>query len=178
MAVANQSSVNIRVIISLILIAAGIAGIFLLLMPKQAEFDENKTLLAQNRTELNRLSSELVELQQVESTFEGSEVTRNDILNMIPRGINQDGIIETLADVASENEVSINSVSFGTGAGREVDLQVVTITLNLTGIHNNLIDFLEGVEDSSRKFKVNTISIQMLENRLENMSVNLEAYYQ
>lgn len=178
MAVTSKSTFNIRIIAALLLIALGIAGIFLFLIPKKGEFDENKILLTQKQSELSRLKTQLVEFQNVESEFEGSEVTMNDILNLIPQNIEQDKIIEELSDIASDNEVSLNSVSFGTGTGRDLDLQVVTMTLNITGTHTNLINFIEGLEDSGRKFNIKTLSLQMLENRLENMSINVECYHQ
>lgn len=177
MAVSNESSHNTRIIIALIMIIVSVAGIFLLLIPKKTEFDENTTNLAQKQAELSRLKSQLVSFQEVETSFEGSEVTRKDILNFIPEKINQDDIINALSEIASDNQVSINSLSFGTGAERDLDVQVVTINLNVTGMHSNLIKFLEGIEGSGRKFRVNTISLQILSSGLENMSITLEAFY-
>lgn len=177
MAVSNQSSQNTRLIIALILIIVSIVGIFFFLIPKKTDFEESNDLLAQSQTELNRLKTQLIDLQEVEKSFEGSEVTRKDILNLIPADINQDGIINALSEIAANNQTSINSVSFSTGAGRDLDVQVVTINLNVTGTHDNLIRFLEGIENSSRKFRVKTISLQILASKLENMSITLEAFY-
>lgn len=177
MAVSNESSNSALTVFALLLIILGIVGIFLFLIPKKADFDENSAFFVQKQNEIAGLKNQLADFRRVEAEFEGSEVTKMEILSMIPDSVNQDGIIRSLSDTANKNDVLINSVSFGTRAGRDVDSQVATINLNVTGTHANLIKFIEEIENSRRKFRINTISLQMLEARLENMSITLEAFY-
>jgi hypothetical protein len=54
---------------------------------------------------------------------------------------------------------------------------VLSITTNVSGTHQNLLNFLKALEKNGRKFSVNTMGVQVLENGLENMSLNIEAYY-
>ncbi len=166
-----------KTILSLILLIVAVAGLFLFVFPKKEAFDEAIEEISQKEAELNRTKNALSKLQSVESSFEGSEVTQKDVLISIPDSLQQEKIIKTLAKHSEENEATINSLSFGLTNNRDGDFSVLSITTNISGTHRNIIKFLEALEGDSRKFSVNTMSVQVLENGLENMSLNIEAYY-
>lgn len=172
-----QTSFNIKTILALILLVVATAGLFLFVFPKKDSFAQLQTDISQKQTELTRLQNELTKLQSLEDSFEGSEVTEKDVLNSIPDEVQQGDVIKTLAKYSEENEATINSLSFGLSTSRDGSFSTFTITTNVSGTHRNLIRFLEALENDSRKFSVNTMSVQVLENGLENMSINIDAYY-
>jgi Tfp pilus assembly protein PilO len=173
----QNSSFNAGTIISVVLLILVVVGITMFVLPLRSEFETSNQALTQKNTELSSLKTQLTQLQSVETSFQGGEVTRKDILNLIPEDLNQDEIIEVLAKVTDDNAVLINSLSFGLGTSGEADVEKISITLNITGAHQKIIDFLADIEGSSRKFTVNTIGIQIMESRLENVSISMEAYF-
>jgi Tfp pilus assembly protein PilO len=170
----NQSTLTI---VAVILLVVAVVGIFLFVLPQKDQLEQIQANLATEQTELNKLSAEIVKFNNLEDSFTGGEVTKKDVLNLIPENIEQDEVIDTFADLTDEFGLSFNSISFSAAAGINEDASVLNITTNVTGKHQNLIDFLEALETNSRKYRVKTLSVQTLENRLENMSLNIEAYF-
>ena len=173
----KTSSFKSTSIVSIVLLILVVVGITMFVLPLRQEFELANQNLTQKNTELNNLKTQLTQLQGVETSFEGGEVTKKDVLNLIPEELKQDELIEILAKTSDDNEVSINSMSFGLGSFEGGDIQKIGITLNVTGAHQKIIDFLADLEESSRKFVVNSIGIQIMETRLENVSITLDAFF-
>lgn len=178
MAIKNQkNNESTLTIIAVILLIVGIVGIFLFVLPQRDKLDTVQANLASNQTELNKLNAEIVKFNNLEKSFTGGEVTKKDVLNLVPENIEQDEVIDAFADLTDEYGLSFNSVSFSASASTDDNASILNITTNVTGKHQDLIDFLEALETNSRKYRVKTLSVQTLENRLENMSLNIEAYF-
>ena len=164
-------------LLAVVLLIIAVIGLFVFVFPKKDSFSKLQADISQQETELAQLKNELSKLQSLENSFEGSEVTEKDVLNLIPDDVEQGEIIKTLAKYSEENEATINSLSFGLNNNKNGEYSSLSITTNISGTHVNLIKFLEALEKDSRKFVVNTMSVQVLENGLENMSINIEAFY-
>lgn len=175
--IAIKNSSNTTAIVAIILILVSIIGIFTFLLPEKDKLEDVKTDLASKQSELSQLKTEIVTFDELEQSFQGGEVTKNDVLNLIPETIEENEVIKTLAKLSDEHEVSLNSLSFGVSKGGDTDVNILNITTNVSGGHQDLIEFLESLETESRKFKVKTLSVQTLQNRLENMSLNIEAFF-
>lgn len=172
-----QTSFNIGTGLAVILLIVAVAGLFVFVFPKKDVHAQLQTDITQQETQLNKLKNELTKLQSLENSFKGGEVTEKDVLNLIPEEVQQGEIIKTLAKYSEENEATINSLSFGLNNNRDGNYSSLSITTNVSGTHRNLIKFLEALEKDARKFTVNTMSVQVLENGLENMSLNIQAFY-
>jgi len=173
----SRSSFKVSTLAAVLLLIGVIIGISVFVLPLKAKFDETSLVLNQKEIEINTLKTQLSEIQALEAGFTGGEVTQMDVLNLIPQGVNEDKVITALAKSADETEVTLNSLGFSMGQGKDVDSQVLNVTLNVSGGRQPLLKFLGKLETAPRKFRVNTITIQSLENNLENMSVNLEAFF-
>lgn len=173
----SKPSFKVSTLAAVVLLIAVIIVLSFFVFPLKGQFDKNNVDLNKKEVELNTLKSQLAEIQALESSFTGSEVTQRDVLNLIPAGVNEDKVINALATAADETEVSLNSFGFSMGQGRDTDSRVLNITLNISGGRQALLKFLEELETASRKFRVNTVTIQSLENNLENMTVNVEAFF-
>lgn len=173
----QQSNQSTLTIIAVILLVVAVVGIFILVLPKRDELDSAKTSLLTEQTELNKLKAEISKFNALEDSFQGGEVTKNDVLNLVPENIEQSEVIDTLADLTDDFGLAFNSISFSASAGVDEKASILNITTNVTGKHQDLIDFLDALETNSRKFRVKTMSVQILESRLENMSLNIEAYF-
>jgi len=172
-----SSSSNVTTILGILLLVVAVTGLFVFVFPKKNSLNELASNISQKETQLNKSKAELTKLQSVKDSFKGSEVTEKDILNLIPNNIEQDEIIRTLAKYSDENEVTINSFSFGLSENTDGGYNMLMITINVSGTHGDLIKFLRSLEKDGRKFSVNTMSVQVLENGLENMSLNIAAFY-
>lgn len=170
----NQSALTL---IAVVLLVIAVVGIFVFILPQKDQLEEVKANLASEQTELNKINAEIVKFNQLEESFTGGEVTKKDVLNLVPENVEQAEVINIFAELTDEFGLSFNSVSFNSSTSPDENASVLNITTNLTGKHQDLIDFLEALETNSRKFKVKTMSVQTLENRLENMSLNIESYF-
>ncbi|MBU1445648.1 hypothetical protein KKD70_00075 [Patescibacteria group bacterium] len=177
MNIQTDTNSNGKTILGVIILITVVVGIFMFLLPKKDEFDGNNIKATQQQAQLTSLKSQLAKIEALESEFSGGEVTKKDFLYLIPEDIEQDQIIETFANISEENKVSINSMSFGIGLEPDAAINMLNISLNVSGAHQNLISFIEGLEESGRKFKVETLSVQILENKLENMSISIKSYF-
>ncbi len=173
----NTKNSNTMTVVAIILLIVSIAGVFLFLLPQRDRLAELQADLSSNQTELQNLRSEIVRLENLQDSFEGSEVTMNDVLNLIPSNAQEEDVITTIAELTSDNQVSFNSISFGQAEDAELGINRLTITTNLSGGNRALIRFLEELEETSRKFVVESISVQKLQNLLENMTLTINAYY-
>ncbi|MFC1600283.1 hypothetical protein ACFL3T_04615, partial [Patescibacteria group bacterium] len=147
----NQSTLTI---IAVILLVIAIVAIFLFVLPLKDQLETVKADLTSEQTELNKLNAEIVKFNKLEDSFTGGEVTKNDVLNLVPENIEQAEVINTFSDLTDEHGLSFNSISFNASSSVDENSNVLNITTNLTGKHENLIDFLEALETNSRKFRV------------------------
>lgn len=177
MAIEQSSKQNLYTIIAVILIAVVFGVVAWMVLPQRDSLLDQKADFVQNQNDLDEKKRELNQLVQLESKFEAGEVRRNTVLNLIPSSMEQELLINLLVDLADENRVTMNTLSFSESFSNDFQINSVNIATSITGTHKSLKDFIESLETSSRKFRVNSISVQRLENRLENMTLTIEAYY-
>ena len=172
----NQNS-NTSTIVAVALLIISIVGVFVFLLPQRENLDSQKAELAAKQTELQSLKADIVRLENLRDSFEGSEVTMNDVLNLIPASVGESDVIKTIAELTTDNAVSLNSISFGQLEDPTLGVNTLKISTNISGGHQALISFLQDIESTSRKFVVENISVQQLQDLLENMTLTIEAYY-
>ncbi len=141
----------------------------------KVEKRENDVMVKQNR--LTSLNQENAELELV------SDVSISLVEKAIPNTMNQDEVIQNITDIAEENSVELNSISFGKGAVSEDGISILRVNSSFEGGFGDLIRFLEGIESADREFLVNSISVQLssLEVggvRRANFSLSMETFYQ
>lgn len=171
-------------IVALIFFVAAFAGAALYVKPTWDEVSIMQADLSQSTEERNQLNSQLVDLQKLQQEIQSSsEVIREKTLSAIPEKFEQDKLIADLTRIAVENDIIMNSVSFGAGgSGLENQVARASINANLTGNQSALLGFLRDIENNSRKILVNSITVQFGETDLGvsrvNFNVNMEVYYQ
>ncbi len=172
----NQDS-NTSTIVAVTLLIVSIVGVFVFLLPQKDRLADLQTDLSSKQSELQQIKAEIVRLENLRDSFSGSEVTMNDVLNLIPADVNESEVINTLAKLTTDNSVSLNSISFGQLEDSELGVNVLNISTNISGGHQALISFLQDLESTSRKFVVENINVQRLQSLLENMTLTIKAYY-
>lgn len=115
---------------------------------------------------------------------QAGEINRETVLVAIPEKYEQDKLITIINNIANQNRVNIGSISFTVplaGNSTQEELRKSTISVSLTGDENDLLKFLRGIENSSRKMIVKGITVQYGQTAgLEriNFSISMETYFQ
>jgi Tfp pilus assembly protein PilO len=177
-----MKSQNSSSIISLILLVALVAvGIFWF----KPNWDETGALRVTERAreaDKKTAESELTTLQTAQANLQGAgEIEQQTVLTAIPERFEQDKLINLIAEIAQKNDVNIGSISFSIPLNSKEQLKKASINISMTGNQEDLIRLLKGLENSSRKLVVRTITVQFGETEgvaRVNFSISLETYFQ
>lgn len=126
----------------------------------------------------------LQSLKDAQANLEqAGEINRETVLVAIPEKYEQDKLINIINNVATENRVNIGSISFTVpfSGNSQEGVRKSTISVSLTGDENDLLKFLRGIENNSRKMIVKGITVQYGQTAgLEriNFSISMETYFQ
>jgi len=147
-------------------------------------FDSAKADVLARETSMAELNSVIESAKAAEKKMDvETEVKKNEILNSIPVGVRQDGIIEDLYDIAKTNDVELRSVSFGTAEGVYENVSALTINASFEGNYSDLINFLKSIEENKRFLKVSSVNVQVADVVGEDFkrvtfSLSMSAFYQ
>jgi len=116
-----------------------------------------------------------------EETVVLTDIERNLLDEAVPTGLDQEDIIKKLNNIAIDNIMTINNISFNRttteGAG---NIQTVQIAISGRGSKANLKSFLHDLENDNRTFIINNISASY--NQIGTLTqatftLNIEAYF-
>jgi len=112
-----------------------------------------------------------------------SSVEQFRSLAAIPAELGQDQVIKAIIEVAESNQITLNSIGFAKAGSDVEDLSTLKVNASFEGNYADLTDFLEGLEQNERLFKVSSINVQVssLEfSGLEraNFSLTIDTFYQ
>ncbi len=178
----TNSSNKATALINLVLLVGILAAIFYWTLPvfqQAGTLKANLTAKEQEKTDLEKRIQEVqkIQLEQANS----SEVAQQTELNAIPNELNQSQIINDLNALASKNAVNINSISFSIPVQSKEQVKKATINLTLSAAPRDLLTFLRGIENNSRKILVKTITVQVgqaSEVERVNFNISMETYFQ
>ena len=181
MAAKTKNSSLISLLLLLVLLVVGLFWF-------KPNFDEVNALRAneQAKEEVKKATeATLQSLKDAQANLEqAGEINRETVLVAIPENYEQDKLITTINEIASKNTVNIGSISFTVPFSANTAQEGVrksTISVSLTGDEDDLLKFLRGIENSSRKMIVKGITVQYGQTSgLEriNFSITMETYFQ
>ncbi len=149
-------------LIGVLMILVAVAGYVFFTKPLADNVDILKTDLTTKSTLLTDLKTRLDSLIQAEKELElTTEVQRIESLKAVPAGMNQDEVITDLIQIAKENNIELHSISFSKGSTNQEDVGSLRVSASFEGNYLDLTDFLEGLEENARIFKVDSISVQV-----------------
>lgn len=139
---------------------------------KQESLDSLEQELSETTTQVN-LDTPIIDLTATD---------RELLDNAIPQGFDQEFILDTIQNIADNNQISnLSNISFQrTNAETTQQIKAVQITINAQTNFLNLQNFLEDLENNTRFFNVKSFSTSLntLDGRTEaNFSIQLESYY-
>ena len=166
-------------LISVILLAATVVMVVFFVNPMQTEVDSLKLQLDEKDTQVADLTAQVADLEMMREELGSSGVSEEKLLLQVPDGLGQDQLIDDLSDLAEEAGVELHGMSFSTVEGDQTGS--VSISSSFDGDYEDLIGFLETVEDNSRKIRIRSINVQLSEEASvphASFSLLMEAYYQ
>lgn len=151
------------------------------LRPKYEELQNKQAALEVLQQELADTNSQ-VDLENSTVDLNLTATDRELLESGIPQGFDQDFLIETIQDIAEDNQImSISNISFQRSSAETTQqIKAIQMTLNARTNYNNLQNFIEDLENDTRYFNIKSFSTNLntLEDRTEaTFSIQLESYY-
>lgn len=168
----------------LLLLVFAIVGYVVFLRPLSSQIDTLKTDLVTKTGQVDTLKLQIDEFEKAEKELElGTEVQRLEILKAVPTELDQDEVIRDIVEIAETYDIELKSISFGKGGTKHDGVGALRISASFEGNYTDLTDFLEGLEQNARLFKVDSISVQI--NKLDitdieraNFALTIESFFQ
>lgn len=164
-------------LVSVLLLIAIAVGAFVFVGPMRSNVTDLKTQVDEAGMELETLNYEKDRLGAMAAQIGDSESSKDELLEAIPVGENQDAIITELNSLAEEKGISMNSLNFTVSSDDDFG-NVLNISANFSATYENLLGFLQKIENADRLFKVNSLNVQLSTTTDAVFNLNLEAYYQ
>jgi Tfp pilus assembly protein PilO len=171
-------------VIALLFFVCALAGFVFYVKPA---WDETGSL-AKGRddkaAQKQELQTKLTDLQKIQEQLNSvSEVSRQTSLSAIPEKLEEDALILDITGIAQKNDIVLSSISFSAPTdARAGEVAKATINASLTGTEGDLVKFLKGIETSSRKLLVKSVTVQLASqeagSNLAGFNVSMEAYFQ
>ena len=127
--------------------------------------------------ELETLQSEYDELKALSDEVAKSAAKKEALLAAVPVGPAQDDLILDLTKLTAELGYDVNAINFAMQADPNLG-NTISITANFVGSYDDLIGFLQKLENASRLFSVSSISVQKTSTTDVVFNLNIKAYYQ
>lgn len=164
-------------LVSVLLLIAIAVGAFVFVGPLRTNVSELKVQVENAGVELQALNDEKDRLSAMAAQIGDSESSKDELLDAIPVGENQDAIINELDKLADEKGITMNSLNFSTSSDEEFG-NILNISANFAATYENLLGFLQQIENADRLFKVNSLNVQLSNTTDAVFNLNLQAYYQ
>lgn len=171
-------------LVGVLLLVVAVAAYVFFARPISADLDVLEANLTTKTVELDKLKTEIAELNKAEDALDlTSEVQKTESLKEVPDKMYQDQVIRDLIEIAENYEIALRSISFSKGSGPNDKIGSLRISASFEGNYLDLTDFLEGLEQNDRIFKVESINVQLSQLSLSDLervsfSLNIQTYFQ
>jgi Tfp pilus assembly protein PilO len=169
----NQASQLLSVLLLLLISVA----VMVFVLPMRGDVDalrvEKEALTGQLQAAENEYSS----LQALSEEVSGSNSVREELLAAVPEGFSQDDLILELSEIADGAGFKLNAMNFSESVSQNYG-SMVTVAANLSGDYEDLLKFLQKVENAERLMRVTSVSVQLTSTEDVVFNLNIEAYHQ
>jgi len=167
-------------LLSVILLFAVVIGLLFFVNPTRTQIGLLEANLAEKELQVSDLQARVTELEAIQSEVGSSGISEDKLLTQVPEGMAQDELIVDLSELSTTAGIALHGMSFSTVQSAE-GAGVISVSASFDGDYEDLIGFLQAIEDSSRKIKVKSINVQLSSEddvAKANFSLLMEAYYQ
>lgn len=171
-------------IVGVFLIVLSLASYVFLAKPVAGDVSLVKADISSKETAIEGLKAKIKGFEEAEKQFNlTTEVDRLEILKSVPVGMHQDAVIKNLIEIADTYDIVLNSIGFSQGDSDVDNVSSLRISSSFEGSYDDLTEFLEGLEQNARVFKVGSISVQVSNAELSdlkraNFSLTIETFFQ
>jgi len=175
---------NKKTMIGVFLVLASIAGYVFFTSGIAADVDTLKADVATKTVELDSVKSQVDQMEEAQEVLDlSTEVKRLDSLKAIPVNMDQDDVLRDIVDIADDNEIELTTIGFGNGVNSDNNVGVLRVNAGFQGDYGDLTNFLEGLEQNARLFRVDSINVQVDDLDISSIkkvvfSLSMEAYFQ
>lgn len=162
---------------SLLLLFLMIVGAVFFVMPMRDSIAVLSTQRTTSVDALTALQTEYDSLSALASEVSQSESAKESLLKAVPSGYGEDTLITDLSGMAQEAGFELNAMTFGVDVDEQLG-KTISVTANLTGSYDQLVDFLQSVEAAPRLMRVTTLNVQRTSASAVAFNVQIEAFYQ
>jgi len=133
--------------------------------------------------QIEQSKAKIAEMTKAEKELDlSSEVKKTELLKSVPKDVAQDQIIRDIIDIAKVHDIKLNSIGFGKGASSKEGVGSLRINAGFEGSYNDLVSFLESIEQNARVLIVDSISVQLgktdlLDSTRATFSLSMQAFY-
>jgi len=172
-----------KTLLGVLLVLVAVAVYVLLLKPFSDGLAKKEVDLSTKNAEVASLNTAIDSLKKQEAEFQLTEDKKNNILKVVPIGLNQDQVIRDVVEVAAKEGISLRSISFSKSALKDKNVNVLRVSAGFDGVYDDLINFLKDVEGNERRFKINSINVQLNPSDLSlskrvSFSLTMDSFYQ
>lgn len=127
--------------------------------------------------------AKVAEMTKAEKELDlSSEVKKTELLKSVPKDVAQDQMIRDIIDTSRLHDIKLNSIGFGKGASSKEGVGSLRINASFEGSYNDLVSFLESLEQNARVLIVDSISVQLgkadlLDSTRATFSLSMQAFY-
>jgi Tfp pilus assembly protein PilO len=151
--------------------------------PFSADLSHVQADISSKSEEIETMQERIALFSKTAEENELTDIKKLEINTKIPVGMNQDEVLTDLYDVAKDNDIELNSVSFGKGVSGKEGIGSLRVNASFEGNYQDLIRFLTGIEENSRYFKVSSINVQISALDITSIkratfSLSFDTYYQ
>lgn len=152
------------IIAAILIIAVVATGIFFI-NPLRDQIIELKEAKGEKSVQLAELEEEYKKLKKIAENLPTEKVAQRKLLYAIPETLNQDLLIKSIKKIAEKNEIFFSSISFSIAKDSNLGegISAVRISATFKGSYDDLINFLEAIEESRREIVVKSINVQIEE---------------
>lgn len=179
-----ETKLSKKPLFGVILIIAAICLYIFFTKPIANNVSSLKADVVSKKAEIETLKNQIDEIKKAEQDFGlATEVQRLESLKAIPTAMNQDEVINDLIKIVDIYGIKLTSIGFAKGGTSDDLIGSLKVNASFEGNYLDLMDFLKGLEQNARLFKVDSINVQV--NQLEisnikraNFSLSIEAFFQ
>lgn len=168
---------QISQLVSIILLLFLILGGVFFVSPMRGKTVELSVQRDAASVDLQGLQSQYETLAALAAQVSASSVTKSKLLTAVPVGTAQDKLLDELTKMADELDIGMNSISFSESLDSDFG-NYLNISANFQGSYDQLIAFLQKIENASRLLRVTALSVQLTSTTDAVFTLSMEAYYQ
>ncbi|MCK9186585.1 type II secretion system protein M [Candidatus Gracilibacteria bacterium] len=178
-----EGNSNKSALIGIFLLLVVVVGYVFFTRGLSSKVNQMNVDITSKNLQIESSKAKIAEMTAAEEELDlSSEVKKTELLKSVPKDVDQDQIIRDIIDTAKVHDITLNSIGFGKGASSKEGVGSLRINASFEGNYNDLVSFLESVEQNARVLIVDSINVQLgktdlLDATRATFSLSMQAFY-